>query len=142
MPPSTQPTRAELAILRVLWANGPSSVRQVHDALAGSQPTRYTTTLKFIQIMTDKGLLVRSATGRKHVYHATDSEHTMQRHLLRDLLDRAFDGSSARLVVQALSARRASADELREIRQLIDAQEKANPAATQDTGTATKEKIR
>jgi predicted transcriptional regulator len=123
MPPTLKPTRAELAILRVLWQHGPCTVRQVHDALATSQRTGYTTTLKLIQIMTEKGLLGRSAAGRQHVYRARQREQAMQKHLVRDLLDRAFGGSSGRLVMHALSARPASVEDLREIRRLLDVQE-------------------
>ncbi len=118
-----KPTRAELAILRVLWTQGPSTVRQVHDQMTANRPTGYTTTLKLIQIMTDKGLLVRSEQNRQHVYKARQSEQAMQKRLVRDLLDRAFNGSSARLVMQALAAKPASPDELREIRRLLEAQE-------------------
>jgi predicted transcriptional regulator len=120
-----KPTRAELAILRVLWTRGPSTVRQVHEALAEgrSTATAYTTTLKLIQIMTDKGLVVRSDQGRQHVYRARQSETNMQKRLVRDLLDRAFAGSSARLVMHALAARPASPEELQEIRRLLDEQE-------------------
>jgi predicted transcriptional regulator len=100
-------------------------VRQVHDELAAARDTAtgYTTTLKLIQIMTDKGLLVRAEQGRQHVYRARQSETAMQKRLVRDLLDRAFSGSSARLVMQALAAKPASPDELREIRRLLEAQE-------------------
>jgi predicted transcriptional regulator len=126
MAPSPRPTPAELAILRVLWTRGPSTVRQVHDARAAGRDTAtgYTTTLKMIQIMTEKGLLVRSEQGRQHVYRARQSETVMQKRLVRDLLDRAFSGSSARLVMQALAAKPASPDELREIRRLLEAQER------------------
>jgi predicted transcriptional regulator len=120
-----RPTAAELEILRVLWTRGPSTVREVHDALSAARTatTAYTTTLKLIQIMTEKGLLVRTEQGRQHVYRARQSQTSMQRRLVRDLLDRAFGGSSARLVMQALAARPASAEELQEIRRLLDAQE-------------------
>lgn len=118
-----KPTPAELAILRVLWTRGPSTVREVHTQMTVVRPTGYTTTLKLIQIMTDKGLLVRSEQNRQHVYKARQSEQAMQKRLVRDLLDRAFDGSSARLVMQALAAKPASPAELREIRRLLEAQE-------------------
>lgn len=122
MTATPQPTRAELAILRVLWARGPSTVRQVHDDLSADRPTAYTTTLKLIQIMTDKGLVVRSDVGRQHVYRARQSERAVQKTLVRDLVDRAFDGSSGRLVLQALATRRATPEELDEIRRLLDEQ--------------------
>jgi BlaI family penicillinase repressor len=116
-----KPTDAELAILRVLWDRGPSTVRQVHDVLLRDRPTAYTTALKLLQIMTEKGLVRRDDTDRTHVYHARLSEEQTQRQLVRDLLDRAFGGSASKLVMQALAARRASAEELGEIRRLIEA---------------------
>ena len=123
MTPAPKPTRAELAILRLLWTHGPQTVRQVHDVLATDKPSAYTTTLKLIQIMTDKGLLIRSEQNRQHVYRARQSEQATQKRLVRDLLDRAFNGSTARLVMQALAAKPASADELKEIRRLLAEQE-------------------
>jgi len=115
-----RPTEAELAILRVLWERGPSTVRQVHDVLNRERPAAYTTSLKLLQIMTEKGLVERDERDRTHIYRARLSEGQTQRQLIRDLLDRAFDGSSTKLVLQALAARRATADELQEIRQVID----------------------
>jgi predicted transcriptional regulator len=122
-PSATKPTRAELAILRVLWRHGPSTVREVHDRLASAQNTGYTTTLKQIQVMTEKGLVVRSERGRFHEYRAKGPEGAVQRRLVRDLIDMAFGGSSGRLVLQALSTQQASPEELREIRRLLDEQE-------------------
>lgn len=116
-----RPTDAELAILRVLWERGPSTVRQVHDVLLRERPTAYTTALKLLQIMTEKGLVRRDETDRTHVYQARLTEEQTQRQLLRDLLDRAFGGSSTKLVMQALATRRATAEELTEIRRLIEA---------------------
>ena len=117
-----RPTDAELAILRVLWQRGPSTVREVHDALSSSQETGYTTVLKLLQIMTDKGLVVRDESQRAHVYASSESEQRTQRKLIGDLMDRAFGGSPSKLVMQALSASRASADELTAIRKLLDQQ--------------------
>ncbi len=114
-----RPTEAELAILGVLWANGPSTVRHVHEALADARETGYTTTLKLMQIMTEKGLVTRDESARTHVYAARVSQHDTQRQLVSDLVDRAFGGSATALVLQALSAHPASADELAEIQQLI-----------------------
>jgi predicted transcriptional regulator len=118
-----RPTDAELAILRVLWERGPSTVRQVHDALTPERPTAYTTALKLLQIMTEKGLVRRDESDRTHVYYARLSEDQTQRQLVRDLLDRAFGGSASKLVMQALATRRAAAEELTEIRRLIDGRE-------------------
>jgi len=114
------PTDAELAILRVLWERGPSTVRQVQETLERDRPTGYTTALKMLQIMTEKGLVQRNATERTHVYRARRSEQQTQRQLVGDLLERAFDGSAARLVMQALATRRATPEELDEIRRLLD----------------------
>ena len=119
-PATPRPTDAELAILRVLWQRGASTVRQVHDELLRERPTAYTTALKLLQIMTEKGLVRRDETDRTHVYHARYSEEHTQRQLVRDLLDRAFGGSSSKLVMQALNAKRATSEELIEIRRLID----------------------
>ena len=114
------PTDAELAILRVLWDRGASTVRQVHEALAETRDTGYTTTLKLMQIMADKGLVKRNETERSHVYSASAGEEQTQRQLVKDLVDRAFGGSAAQLVLRALSAEGASDAELKEIRKLID----------------------
>ena len=119
-PTAPKPTDAELAILRVLWARGPSTVRQVHDVLATGRPAAYTTALKLLQIMTEKGLVERDERDRTHIYRARLSEEVTQRQLVRDLLDRAFGGSPGKLVMQALATRRASAEELRDIRKAID----------------------
>src|SRR5919109_4216309 len=115
-----RPTEAELAILRVLWEQGPSTVRQVHETLSGDRPTGYTTTLKLLQIMTEKGLVRRDDRDRTHVFTARASEDQTQRQLTKDLLDRAFGGSAAKLVMHALSSRQASAEELSQIRRLLD----------------------
>ena len=122
-PTTPRPTDAELAILRVLWSRGPSTVRQVHDVLSAERPTVYTTALKMLQIMTEKGLVRRDETDRSHIYQARLSEEHTQRQLVRDLLDRAFGGSASKLVMQALATRRASAEELGEIRKLIEGKE-------------------
>ena len=115
-----RPTNAELAILRVLWERGPSTVRQVHDVLNRDRPAGYTTSLKLLQIMTEKGLVRRDDTDRTHIFQARLSEEQTQRQLIRDLLDRAFGGSASKLVMQALAARRATPEELGEIRKLIE----------------------
>ena len=117
LPP--KPTEAELAILRVLWERGPSTVRQVMDALCRVHPTGYTTALKQMQIMTEKGLLRREEAGRLHIYEAARSEQETQRQLVGHLLDRAFGGSTEKLVLQALAAKKATPGELAEIRRLL-----------------------
>jgi predicted transcriptional regulator len=118
--PAPRPTDAELAILRILWERGPSTVRQVHDILGQERTAAYTTALKLLQIMTEKGLVERDERDRTHIYRARLSEETTQRQLVRDLVDRAFGGSSTKLVMQALATKRASAEELRDIRKAID----------------------
>ena len=119
-----KPTEAELAILQVLWEHGPSTVRDVTEALQEQRGTGYTTTLKLMQIMTEKGLVVRDESRWSHVYEAAVPAEQTQRQLVRDLLDRAFRGSAQQLVVQALAAKRASRQELTEIRRLIEELEK------------------
>lgn len=116
--PRKRPTDAELALLRVLWTRGPSTVRQVVDALG--HDTGYTTVLKTLQIMTEKGLVVRDERVRTHVYDAAYSQDETQRSLVSDLLDRAFGGSAATLVLQALAARKTSPEELAEIKRFLD----------------------
>ena len=113
-----KPTDGELAILRVLWTRGPSTVRHVAEAL--ERETGYTTVLKLLQIMTEKGLVRRDESSRTHVYEAAASEDQTQRTLVSDLLDRAFGGSAAKLVLQALATSKASPEELVEIKRLID----------------------
>jgi predicted transcriptional regulator len=115
-----KPTDAELAILRVLWERGPSTVRDVTEALQVERGTGYTTALKLLQIMHDKGLVRRDDSQRTHIYSAVASEDVTQQQLIRDLLDRAFGGSARQLVLQALSSRKASPAELAEIRKLLD----------------------
>lgn len=118
-----RPTEAELAILRVLWERGPSTVRAVTEALQEERGTGYTTALKLMQIMTDKGLVRRDDTHRTHIYAAVAAAEETQQQLVTDLLERAFGGSAGQLVLQALSSKKASRAELAEIRKLIDEME-------------------
>lgn len=115
-----KPTNAELAILRVLWDRGPSTVRDAHASLSRDREVGYTTVLKLMQIMTEKGLLERTEQGRAHLYRTAGAEVTAKRDLVGDFMDRAFGGSARDLVMHALAAKPASADELAEIRQLLD----------------------
>ena len=117
-----KPTEAELELLRVLWERGPRTVGEIHEA-QGSKGTGYTTTLKVLQRMTEKGLVLRDESKRSHVYRAAITAEKTQRQLVRDLLQRAFGGSPGQLVVQALSEKKASAEELATIRQLLDEME-------------------
>jgi BlaI family penicillinase repressor len=114
-----KPTEAELSILRVLWQRGPSTVRQVQQALQSIRKTGYTTVLKFLQIMTEKGLVSRDETPYAHIYKARLPQEQAQRTMVADLLDRAFEGSMSRLVLQALSSRKATPEELSEIRKIL-----------------------
>ena len=118
--PAPRPTEAELAILGVLWDRGPSTVREVQDALAATRPVGYTTVLKLLQIMSEKGLVRRDERERAHVYAAQAPAEQTQRQLVGDLVDRAFGGSAARLVQQALSSKKASPAEIARIRQFLD----------------------
>ncbi len=120
-----KPTASELAILRVLWERGPSTVRDVMEVLTGEKEMGYTTVLKFLQIMHEKKLVLRDESGRTHVYAAAMPADKMQRRLVGDLLDKVFSGSVSRLVMHALGARRTSAVELQEIRQMLDEMEQS-----------------
>ena len=113
-----RPTEAELAILQVLWSRGSATVRDVHVDLGGR--TGYTSVLKLMQIMTDKGLLLRDERGRTHIYRPAQPESATQRRLAVDLINRAFGGSARKLIAAALSSRRATPQDLAEIRKLLD----------------------
>lgn len=121
--PTPRPTDAELAILNVLWERGPSTVREVHEALSPTHDSGYTTVLKLMQIMTDKGLVDRDESQRAHVYTSRLGEQRTQRQLIGDLIERAFGGSPAKLVMQALSTTKASAEDLTAIRTMLDQME-------------------
>jgi BlaI family transcriptional regulator, penicillinase repressor len=122
-PKPPKPTDAELAILRVLWRRGPSTVRDVWEQLSPKQGTGYTTVLKTMQIMGEKGLLTRDESDRSHVYQVACTEEQTQRQVVVHLLERLFSGSAAKMVMQALAAKRASPTELAEIRRLLDEME-------------------
>jgi BlaI family transcriptional regulator, penicillinase repressor len=115
-----RPTDGELEILNVLWRLGPSTVRAVHEELAARRGGVYTTTLKLLQIMTAKGLVMRDDSNRTHIFRARETADHTQRRLVSDLLDRAFGGSPGKLVLQALSSKRATPDELKQIRKLLN----------------------
>jgi len=117
---SDRPTDAQLAILNVLWESGPATVRQVHERLPDELRRGYTTTLKLMQIMAEKGLVERDESSRSHVYSATSEEREMKDLLVGDLVDKAFGGSAALLAMRALSHKPASAEELAGIRELLD----------------------
>jgi predicted transcriptional regulator len=115
-----RPTDAELEILTVLWSRGPATVRDVHEIIAARRPTQYTTVLKQMQVMAEKGLVLRNEDQRAHVYEAARPREWTQRQLAGDILQRAFNGSAKSLMMGALSSRRASKKELAELRELLD----------------------
>ncbi len=119
-----RPTDAELEILTVLWSRGPTTVRDVHEIICKRKPAQYTTVLKMLQIMSEKGLVRRDEKQRAHIYQAARPREWTQRQLAGDLLQRAFAGSAHTLMMGALSARKASKQELAELRKLLDEYEK------------------
>jgi predicted transcriptional regulator len=119
-----RPTKSELAILRILWERGPLSVRDVQSALSVSKPTGYTTALKLMQIMTEKGLVERDDSVRPQIYRPRHKQAQTQKHLLRDFIDRAYGGSVKALVMHALSGKKPSQKDLRELEALLDRFEK------------------
>ena len=117
--PSPRPTDVELQILEVLWQRGPSTVRQVHDALAADRDTGYSTTLKMMQVMREKGLLVRDDSVRPQRYQAAEGREETQLRMVDDLIHRAFRGSAPKLLMRLLSAQRVRPEELAEIERLV-----------------------
>jgi BlaI family transcriptional regulator, penicillinase repressor len=119
-----RPTDAELEILTVLWSRGPATVRDVHEIIAARRPTQYTTVLKQMQVMAEKGLVSRNEEQRAHVYQAARPREWTQKQLAGDMLQRAFNGSAKSLMIGALSSRKASKEELAELRALLDEYER------------------
>ena len=115
-----RPTNAELEILTVLWSIGPATVREVYDAIQRRRAAQYSTTLKFMQIMADKGLLLRDDTQKAHIYEAAKTCEWTRRQLAGDLLERAFSGSAKALLVGALSAKKTTKKELAELVEYIE----------------------
>jgi predicted transcriptional regulator len=124
--PLQKPTASELEILRVLWARGPSTVREVHQALSEKKSLGYTTVLKLLQIMTAKGTVRRDEDHRAHVYQACQPATETKRQLVGDVLQRVFEGSASELMIHALEGRRTSKKELEELRRLLDEYERRN----------------
>lgn len=114
-----KPTASELEILQVLWERGPSTVREVHDALAAKKPIGYTSVLKLMQIMTAKGTLRRNEEQRAHVYEVVQPAEKTKRQLAMDVLQRVFDGSASDLMMHALAGRKASKEEIEEMRRML-----------------------
>ncbi len=121
-----KPTDAELEILTVLWSIGPATVRDVYDVICRRRTAQYSTILKFMQIMTDKGLVLRDEKQRAHIYRAAKPREWTQRQLAKHLLERAFGGSAKALLVGALSAQKATPEELAEMRRLLDERRKGD----------------
>ncbi len=119
-----QPTDGELDVLRFVWVNGPSTVKQVHEAINKKKPVGYTTTLKVMQVMHEKGLLVRNDSKYRHIYKPVLPEDKTQGQLLTDFLDKAFSGSAEKLVMQLISAKKLSAKERAKIRKMINETER------------------
>jgi BlaI family penicillinase repressor len=122
--PPQKPTTSELEILHVLWARGPSTVREVHEALSEQKSLGYTTVLKLLQIMTAKGTVRRNEDQRAHVYEACQPATETKRQLVSDVLQRVFEGSASELMIHALEGRRTSKKELEELRRLLDEYER------------------
>jgi BlaI family penicillinase repressor len=126
-PGSTQPTDVELQILQVVWQDGPSTARQIHDVLSKTRAANYSTTVKMLSIMLNKDLLKRDEATSPHLYRPTRNQQVTQRRMLRDLIEKAYLGSAGSLVLQALSSKRASVEELAEIRRVLDELERKKP---------------
>jgi predicted transcriptional regulator len=123
-PATRKPTSSELEILHVLWERGPSTVREVHEALNAKRPIGYTSVLKLMQIMTAKGTVRRNVQQRAHVYEAVQAEEKTKQQLARDVLQRVFDGSASELMMHALAGRKASKEEIEEMRRLLNEHER------------------
>ena len=121
--PLQKPTASELEILRVLWSRGPSTVRDVYEALSEKKPTGYTTVLKMLQIMTTKGSVRRNEDQRAHVYEACVPAEKTKQQLAGDVLQRVFEGSASQLMLHALAGHRTSREEIEELRRLLDEHE-------------------
>jgi predicted transcriptional regulator len=117
---SIRPTDAELAILKVLWRRGPSTVREVHEEIRATQETAYTTTLKLLQIMAEKGIVARDESQKSHVYRPLHAEEQVKTGFVRDLIDKVFQGSASQLVISALGTKPATPGEIDEIRRMLD----------------------
>jgi BlaI family transcriptional regulator, penicillinase repressor len=122
-----RPTASELEILRVLWTRGPSTVREVHEALSATKPVGYTSILKLMQIMTEKGLVRRNEDQRAHVYEACEPAEKTKRQIAGDVLQRVFEGSARELMMHALAGRSTSKAEIEELRRLLDDYERKQP---------------
>jgi predicted transcriptional regulator len=123
-PAATQPTDVELQILRILWDQGPSPVREIHAELGAEKGTSYSTTVKMLAVMLQKGLVKRNESAQPHVYRAVLTRESAGRRMMKQLIDKVFEGSTSHLVLQALSSEKATKEELAEIRKLLDEMDK------------------
>lgn len=119
-PTSSQPTEVELQLLRILWELGPSTVRDIHNRMTESKATGYSTTVKMLSVMLDKGLVKRDDSVRPQIYRAASSQQRTQKRMLDEMIQKVYDGSAKSLVLQALSSTKASKQDLEEIRNLLD----------------------
>lgn len=119
-PTSAQPTEVEMQILRILWELGPSPVREIHKRLEAAKGTNYSTTVKMLAVMLQKGLVTRNEDAQPHVYRPTLTRAKAGRRLLDDLIEKVYDGSTMALVLQALSSTKATKEEVREVRRILD----------------------
>lgn len=131
-PASSQPTDVELRILRILWDSGPRTAREVHNTLAEDKQTNYSTTVKMLSVMFDKGLVTRNESAYPMTFHAAVSQHQTQQSVLTDVIRKLYDGSAKSLVMQVLSSQKSSAADLEEIRELIEELNAARPATPVD----------
>lgn len=118
-----QPTEVELQILRILWDLGPSPVREIHNRLSAEKGTNYSTTVKMLSVMLDKGLVRRDENASPHIYRPAMSRNSAGKRLVRDLVDKVYDGAAMSLVLQALKSAKASPEEMQEVRRLLDEME-------------------
>ena len=119
-PPASQPTEVELQILRILWEQGPSTARQIHNRLTQDRATNYSTTVKMLSVMLDKKMVKRDESVRPQVFRSATTQQRTQQRMLKDLIQKVYDGSAGSLVLQALASRKASPQELAEIRRMLN----------------------
>ena len=119
-PPASQPTEVELQILRILWEQGPSTARQIHNRLTEDRATNYSTTVKMLSVMLDKKMVKRDESVRPQVFRSATTQQRTQQRMLKDLIQKVYDGSAGSLVLQALASRKASPQELAEIRRMLN----------------------
>ena len=127
-----RPTESEMEILQILWENGSSTIREVHEVLSETKDSGYTTTLKLMQIMTDKGLIERNDEAKSHIYSATVKKESIQKQVVSKMINSLFKGSSAKLVMHALGNHKASEEEIMEIKKYLKAMESSNKSSSKE----------